>query len=299
MRGSITSIALGCGLAFGLCNGAAALERGIVPFPAGAAGTNIARLPPVPGLFMLQQFSYADADNTYGDNGKPLPVPFHTTALAETTRLMASYPMLLWGAHLYSQLVLPVVKLDADIAHVDTRQTALGNVTVSPAILQWSVTPELAVAAAVDLTFRSGAYTPIRPSVAFGYFSTQPLVAIRYAVPNGPEVGITNRFIFNNRNSDTDYRSGNTYVGEFLANWTFDHWKLGVVGSYVDQFSDDRQHGASVPLNGNRARALSGGPSVLYEGKGYSVGVNYQPGVTAHNMPKTDRMWLNFAFRLF
>jgi hypothetical protein len=38
---------------------------------------------------------------------------------------------------------------------------------------------------------------------------------------------------------------------------------------------------------------------VLYEATGYSIGVNYQPGWNARNMPKTDRVWLNLAFKLF
>ncbi|WP_431045854.1 SphA family protein [Roseateles sp. L2-2] len=276
-----------------------AFERGIVPFPAGAAGTNIARLPPVPGLFVLQQFSYAEAQDLYGDDGKKLPVPFHTTVTAATTRLLASYPVKPFGAQLYSQLVLPVTSLKSNVAGVTATQTALTNVTLTPAILKWTATDRLTVVAALDLTLESGAYRTPRPSVAFGYASAQPLVALRYSDPQGLDLAISNRLAINGRNGDTDYRSGSAYIGEFAAGWNTGPWKLGVVGAYVNQYTDDKSHGAVAPPNGNRGRSLAVGPSVVYDFGKVNLNVNYQPGVYAVNTSKIDRVWVNLAFRLY
>lgn len=85
---------------------AQALEGGTSPFPAGSTGEYIAAMPPITGLFAVQQTSYTSSDRLYDTHGDKLPVPFKMTARSTTTRLLAS-----WGqfgdTHLYSQLVLP------------------------------------------------------------------------------------------------------------------------------------------------------------------------------------------------
>ncbi|WEE80405.1 transporter [Comamonas testosteroni] len=278
-------------------HGAHAFEGGISPFPAGSTGEYIAAMPPIPGLFAVEQINYSTSNGLYDNNGKKLPIPFETSAFSATTRLLASYPVNVLGANLYSQLVVPGVKLHTDVAGHSERHGGLSNITLSPAILRWGLAPHSNVTVGLDIALRSGSYSPSRPSVAVGYTSYQPVVAFRYKDPNGLDVGISNRLLFNSKNSDTGYRSGSGYVGDFTAGWNFGKWKVGAVGSYLNQFRDDKVNG--VDIANNRARSFSIGPSVVYDAGAFSVGINYQQGVYAANTAKSNALWLNVAFPLW
>jgi hypothetical protein len=288
----------GCALA-AACHfhGAHAFEGGVSAYPAGAVGTNIASMPPIPGLFMLQQFNYSYANGLYGNNGEKLPVPFKSSVYSATTRLLAAYPGEVFGAHVFSQLVVPVVSLHTTVAGQSSTQNGLSNITVSPVILSWKVAPEIDVTTGLDLAFATGSYSPYKPSVAVGYFSLQPVIAFRYNKPDGLDVGLANRFLLNSKNHENQYSSGDGYIGEFAAGWNFGRWKVGVVGAYMNQFSDDKINGVTVG-SGNRARSFGIGPSVVYDGGPFHINLNFQQGVYAANTVKSSSVWLNIALPL-
>lgn len=275
---------------------AQALEGGSSPFPAGSTGEYIAAMPPITGLFAVQQTSYTSSDRLYDTHGDKLPVPFKMTARSTTTRLLAS-----WGqfgdTHLYSQLVLPLVSLGLNVAGHGDKDKGLANVTISPLVARWGLSPEANVTAGLDIALPSSSYHAERmANVAVGYTSWQPVFALRYNQPNGLDVGLSNRLLINQRNSDTDYRSGRAYVGEFTAGWNFGRWKVGAVGAYVNQFSDDKQGGASI---GNRMRSFAIGPSIAYNAGPVILNVNYQRGLYAANTSKSNAIWVNVAFPLW
>jgi len=297
MQKRLTAAAVGCAmLAAGLMNDAIAFEGDVSPYPAGAVGTNIANLPPIPGLFALQQFNYSFANGLYGNDGNKLPVPFRSSVYSATTRLLVAYPFQLLGANVYTQLVIPVVSLHTSVFGQSSTQNGLSNITLTPVLLQWHLTQNLAIASGIDVAFETGSYSPAKSSVAVGYTSVQPVISIRYNVPNGIDVGLANRFLLNQKNGATNYTSGDGYVGEFTAGWNFGPWKLGVVGAYVNQFSDDKADGVNV---GNRMRTFGIGPSLVYDARSWSVNLNYQQGVYAANTAKSNNVWLNIAIPLW
>lgn len=275
---------------------AAAFENGVAPFLAGSSGEYIAAMPPIQGLFAIQQTSFTSADRLYGPDGKSLPVPFKQTARSTTTRVLAS-----WGkvgnTNLYSQLVLPLVSLDLSVPGHSGKDKGLANVTVSPVMARWGLSPESSIVAGLDISLRSGSYNVNRtPNVAVGYTSWQPVLAYRYNKPNGFDFGLSNRLMLNQRNSDTDYRSGNGYVGEFTAGWNVGDWKFGVVGAYTNQFSGDKHAGANV---GNRTRAFQMGPSIAYNGGPVRISASYQRNLYAVNAAKSNAIWFNVAIPLW
>lgn len=277
-------------------NEAQAFEGGVSPYPAGAVATNFANLPPIPGLFALEQFNYSFANGLYGNDGKKLPIPFHSSVFSETTRLLVAYPFHLLGANVYSQLVIPVVSLHTSVAGQSGTQNGLSNITLTPVLVQWNVSQNLAIASGIDVAFETGSYSPVKASVAVGYTSVQPVFSIRYNVPNGIDIGIANRLLLNAKNGTTNYRSGDGYVGEFEAGWNFGPWKLGVVGAYLNQFSDDKANGVNV---GNRMRTFGIGPSLVYDARSWNINLNYQQGVYAANTSKSNNVWLNIAIPLW
>lgn len=276
---------------------AQAFEGGVSPFPVGATGDYVVGLPPIPGLFVLEQVHHTSASGLYDNHGDKRPIPFKMSATSATTRLLASYDMTVLGARLYSQLVIPAVSLHTDVAGHSERHGGVANITVTPAVLRWSLTDKAYAAAGLDIALPNGSYDPHRPSVSTGYTSVQPVFGIRHTDPNGLDVGLINRLLLNRENSTTHYRSGNGYVGEFTAGWNTGPWKFGMVGSYLNQFSNDRQGGAAI--DGNRARSFALGPSLNYNAGPFSVNLYYQRGVYAANTTKNNVLGIGIAIPLW
>ena len=281
-----------------LINNVQAFEGDVSPYPAGAIGTNIADMPPFPGIFALEQLNYAYANGLYGNDGNKLPIPFRLTVFSATTRFLAAYPVSFYGVNVYSQLVIPVVSLHSSVMGQSATQNGLSNITVTPVLLRWSPMQALSIAGGVDLALETGSYSPTKSSVAVGYLSTQPVLSVRYNVPDGIDLGLSNRLLFNQTNSATHYKSGTGYIGEFEAGWNFGPWKVGFVGAYLDQISDDEVDGVAIPAGGNRARTFGIGPSIAYVAGPLNINLNYQQGVYAVNSPKSSSIWLNFAIPL-
>lgn len=276
---------------------AQAFEGGVSPFPTGSTSEYIAALPPIPGLFAVEQFNYSSADGLYDNKGNKRPIPFKTDVFSATTRLLASYGVEWMGAKVYSQLVLPVVSLHTEVMGHGENHNGLSNVTVTPLLLRWDVAAHTNVTFGFDFALKTGSYDPNRTSVAVGYTSYQPVLAIRHNDPNGLDLGISNRLLFNDKNSDTNYRSGTAYVADFIGGWNFGKWKVGVTGSYLNQFTDDRQNGTDI--TGNRMRSFAMGPTVAYNAGTYSINMNVQRGLYAANTAKSDAIWINFAMPLW
>lgn len=274
-----------------------AFEGGVSPFPVGSTGEYVAGVPPIPGLFVLQQMHYTSSSGLYDNEGNKRPIPFKLSGFSSTTRLLAAYPTTVLGARLYSQLVLPVVSLHTEVAGHSERHSGLANITVSPAVLRWSLSEHAYAVAGLDLALSNGSYSPTRPSVSTGYTSIQPVFGLRHTDPNGLDIGMINRLLVNRENSTTNYRSGRGYVNEFTAGWNSGPWKVGVVGSYLNQFSDDRQGGATI--QGNRARSFALGPSLNYNAGRFSVSLSYQRGLYAANTTKNNVLGVGVAVPLW
>lgn len=287
-----------CIIASALAQQAHAFEGDVAPYPAGANGSAIASMPPIPGLFVMQQFNYNFSNGLYGNDGQKLPIPFHTSVFSATSRLLAAYPVTLLGANLYSQLVLPFVSLHTDVAGNKSTQNGMSNITVTPMLLRWSLN-NLAIATGVDLALPTGSYSPSKTSVAVGYLSVQPVLSFRYSAPNGIDLGISNRLLLNEKNNDTGYQSGNGYTAEFIAGWHFGKFEFGMLGNYVNQFSNDKLDGASVNGNGNRMRSFALGPTIDYQAGPVNINLNYQHGLYAANTSKSNNIWLNVAIPLW
>ncbi|BBF84934.1 hypothetical protein DLM_1310 [Aquitalea magnusonii] len=284
-------------LGAGSMQSALAFESGISPFPTGSTSEYIAALPPIPGVFAVEQFNYSSSNGLYDNQGNKRPIPFKSDAFSSTTRLLASYGVEFLGAKVYSQLVLPLVSLHTEVAGQGETHNGLSNVTVTPLLLRWDVAANTNVTWGFDFALKSGAYDPARTSVAVGYNSYQPVLAIRHNDPDGLDLGISNRLLFNDKNSDTHYRSGSAYVADFIGGWNFGKWKVGVTGSYLNQFTDDSQNGSTI--TGNRARSFAIGPTVAYNAGSFNINMNYQQGVYAANTAKSNAVWINFAMPLW
>lgn len=287
-----------------------AAENGALNYPAGSPGVMIGEFPPIPGLFLAAQTSFTTSDALYDGNGDEIEgSDFEMDVWVETFRFIASYPKQLWGARLYSQLVVPVVMIDNSLT-ISTRDysvevfddddTGLGNITVSPILLNWQK-PESHqyFTAGMDVVFEAGGSYDKDNSVnaATGYNTIIPVAAYRYDDPEGLDIGIKANLMFNLENSNTDYDTGDMIAFDFMAGWNVGQWKFGLVGGYTDQYEPDQYRGNDV--DDSDMRSLLMGPSVTYSAGPLMININVQKGLIAENTSKNDSYWVNIAVPLY
>lgn len=309
IRKGLLAVSMFCGLTAATTLMAA--EPGALNYPAGSPGIFIGQFPPIPGVFGISQLSYTSSNALYDSSGDELKDDdFNLDVWVETLRFLASYPGQLFGAHLYSQLVVPIV-LDIDSSlSVSTPfgphevfnddDAGLGNITVSPLIMSWKLpeSPQY-FTLGLDIALEGGASYDEDSSVnaGTGYTTIMPTVAYRYAAPDGLDLGLKLALMYNLENDATNYKTGDMIALDFMAGWNFGKWKVGIVGGYTDQFNADEENG--VEVDDHELRSLVMGPSLAYSIGPMQININYQKGLLAENTAMSDSFWLNFTFPLY
>lgn len=298
----------------GMAGAALAAENGVTNYPAGSPGIFIGTFPPIPGLFAISQTSYTSANGLYDGSGNKLPIPFRLSSVSETVRFLASYPGEFFGAHVYSQLVVPVVHINNSNPGGTFQADGFANLTISPVILNWALSPLQSVTLGLDIMPNTGTYSPSKPlNVGTNYTTISPVFAYRYSDPKGFEFAVSPRLLLNTTNTDSvnaftqtlqQYRSGDALAVDFTAGYNIGPWKLGAVGGYVQQYADDTVNGikafnAAGIQDGNRLRALNFGPSVTYNAGPVQINLNYQHTFYVENGTKADTVWANVAFPIW
>lgn len=276
-----------------------ATEPGPLPYPPGGAGGFVAELPPIPGLFAVNQMTFSDSYSMVDDNGDKVPgSDLSSTAFANTVRILPS-----WGEYggfkLYSQLVIPYVTGDVNLKFggvtvSDDDGSGFGNLVFSPLIATRSFGDQAQHTFVVGYDYQSkiGTYDESEAfNPAVGYSSHQPYLGYRYDKGQGFYFATAVRGVFTQRNSDTDYRSGDATVADFRAGWKTGKLGIGLVGGYYNQYEDDDGPGA---VSG-KTELLKIGPSVSYNFGPVVLDVNYQMTAHARNAVKEDSLWVNVA----
>lgn len=276
-----------------LCQAQAA-ENGNTQYSPGAAQFFAAGIPPYPGLYFLSQTNYFSADRTNDSNGNRVPVDFNVKAWAETMRFLYVSDIEIGGAQLWGQVVVPLVHLDLSVPFGKDSAFGLADVTTTLG-LAWHPDRYNSFVVGVDLAMPTGRYNPSDiANIGNNHWSVQPTVGYHYSDPQGLELATTARLIFNTENHDTDYTNGTEFVLDYAVGWNLDKWRIGAVGYYLQQISDDR--GPGVAADGHRGRGFALGPSLTYSfNPGLQVSASWQHDIVAENRPQGDSVWVNFA----
>ncbi|WP_113447770.1 transporter [Rhizobium cremeum] len=271
-----------------------AAENGNTQYSPGSAQFFAASIPPYPGLYFLSQTNYFTADRTNDSNGDRVPIDFEVKALAETFRFLYVSDIEIGGAQLWGQLVVPVVHLDMSLPFGDDTTLGLADVTTSVG-LAWHPDRNNTFVVGVDVALPTGQYDASDiANIGVNHWSVQPTLGYHYLDPQGLEVGATARLIFNTENTDTDYTSGTEFVLDYAVGWNFDKWRVGAVGYYLQQISDDS--GPGVAADGHRGKGFAIGPSISYSfNPGMQVSASWQHDVFAENRAQGNAVWVNFA----
>jgi hypothetical protein len=273
---------------------AQAAENGITQYSPGSAQFFAGGMPPFPGFYFVSQTSYFSADRTNDSNGDRTPVDIKVKALAETLRFLYISDIDVAGADVWAQLVVPVVHLDMSLPFGNDISTALADITVSGG-LAWHPDRYNTFVAGIDIAAPTGGYdVSDLANVGTNHWSFQPTLAYHYSDPEGLEFAGSARLIINTENQDTDYTSGNELVIDYAVGWNFDKLRVGAVGYYLQQFTDDS--GPTAPSDGKRGKGFAIGPSLTYSfNPGMQLSASWQHDVVAENRLQGDTVWVNFA----
>lgn len=273
---------------------AQAAENGITQYSPGSAQFFAGGMPPFPGFYFVSQTSYFSADRTNDSNGDRTPVDIKVKALAETLRFLYISDIDVAGADVWAQLVVPVVHLDMSLPFGNDKSTALADITVSGG-LAWHPDRYNTFVAGIDIAAPTGGYdVSDLANVGTNHWSFQPTLAYHYSDPEGLEFAGAARLIINTENQDTDYTSGNELVIDYAVGWNFDKLRVGAVGYYLQQFTDDS--GLTAPADGKRGKGFAIGPSLTYSfNPGMQLSASWQHDVVAENRLQGDTVWVNFA----
>lgn len=152
------------------------------------------------------------------------------------------------------------------------------NTILTPEMLSWNIGGANFIGEGLsvylpDGDFRhgsdgSGGQQETSDSIANHYWTFEPNIAYSY-LGNGWNFTLNNTFDFNTKNTITNYQTGDIYYLDYTIAHSFGKVTVGIIGNYVQQFTDDKKNGvviASSPTNsyGNEYMHASVGPILSY-----------------------------------
>jgi hypothetical protein len=280
---------------FLITNPAVATERGGSIYPQGPENFQAGILPP-PGTYLTNYLNYYTADRFNDRNGGSTIPRFRLWAVAETLRLTHVTPIKLFGANYAFQTLIPFVHLDVEAGERLQSRSGIGDITLTPIILGWHA-ESLHWAVGADVNLPIGPYDKDDlANIGRNHVNIEPVFAISYYAPNGPELSAKFMYDFNFENPATNYRSGQEFHFDYYAGWSLGRWSLGLNGYFYQQVTDDEVEDIRVAPDGNRGRVLAVGPALRYKLGGASLVLSWQHETLARNRPEGDKLWLKLIF---
>jgi hypothetical protein len=248
-----------------------AVENGSPITPFGVYDFSAGMLPPPSevGTFGVRTTFYRakelrDANGDVSPVGANLKADSIGLAFIKMTGITLGSAKFGWGA------VVPALDMKLDLSvptpvgplALSGSNSALGDVQLIPAILQWTPSPGVYTNFQLIVQAPTGAYDKNRLiNAGTNHWTLVPTVALTWIHPSGFELSTNAQLNFNARNKDTDYKSGVEYQQEFAAGQHVGPWTIGLGGYVYRQISDDTAPGLT---NGNRARVNALGPAINF-----------------------------------
>jgi hypothetical protein len=275
--------------------------------------TVLAGVMPPPGLRLTAFASDYHADRTLDGSGNPVAglSNFSLKADALTFRLQYVWPdVVFWGANLETRIgavadVNSRVQFDVrtPAGTTVTRQGSVhggGDLLLAPALLGWH-SEHLHQIAGIEFFLPTGSFNAAQlANPGRGYFSYGATYLATWLPSDAIEVSAAPIYLVNNRNPDTNYRSGQEFSIDYGAGYApTQAVQIGASGYVYKQLTDDSQNGQTI-AGGNRGRAFALGPFIRYRpANNWGVVLKWQHETWVENRPKGDRLFLQFSFKLF
>jgi len=277
--------------AFATEGGGSMYPNGVDTFMAGAV--------PPPGLYGLVYATNYSADKLVDNSGNDLNVPgFKVRATVVAPRLVWVPGTKVLSGDLVVHTIVPLVDLKVSAGGATDSRRGLGDVTVGAGVA-WHHSPNLHSVAAIDVFTPTGSYDKNRlANAGRNYLAWEPLYAISWIDPQGPNADIKLGYMMNRRNSDTGYKSGDEFHFDYSLGWGFGNGlTAGVGGFFYRQVSADNLTGSDVV--GGKGRAFAVGPAMKYDsGKGWLLMAKWQKESGVRNRAEGSAFWLKAVFPL-
>jgi hypothetical protein len=256
----------------------------ITPFGVSNFGAGILPPPSVDLTVALRGAAYGARElrDTNGDRS-PVGVRLRVSSAALAVFKTTDIP-LLGGTYGFAAM-LPYLDLSNRIAvpsagngqAVRGTSAAIGDITIVPAMVRWTPSPQLSLNGRIEVQLPTGSYRADRLiNTGVNHWTVSPALAFTWVSETGFEVSSNIQLNFNGRNDDTRYRSGVEYQHEFAVGQRLGHWTVGVGGYVYRQISDDELNGAKF-RDGNRSRVMALGPAISFIAAG-----SRWPSISAH-----------------
>lgn len=253
------------------CAPARAMEAGQSPYLKGYTDFGTGILPP-PGVALRNDlYVYNGAERSQVPQGQATA---HLKTVTDIVGLTVSTPLEVFGARYAFAVRGAWSDLSADqtlapprprpTTSRDGRLDAFNDVVVSPLVLGWQA-GNLHWIFSVPVRLPVGAYDKSRVvNAGRNVFAAIPQLSVTWLDPtSGWEVSGAALYAVSSNNPDTSYKSGDIlHVDLAVGRMLTPQFKLGVVGYYAQQLSDDSGTGAIY--GPRRMRVLGIGPAASF-----------------------------------
>ncbi|WOE30764.1 MULTISPECIES: transporter [unclassified Acinetobacter] len=248
-----------------------ATENGSDSFALGAEGMMAGALPP-PGIYLLNYYQNYHAGK-FIDGPENFQLDVH-----------ALIPRLVWmteknylGGQLGVYAAQPIVNLQLNIAGTSDHQTALGDL-IAGSMLGWHHGNHHWITA-LEAVFATGKYNaptatePVIANIGKNYNTIRPIFAYSYAPENGLDLSTKISYSFNDKNDDTQYKSGQYFAGDYSIGYRLNsQFKVAIQGYVFKQMTADRLDGVDI---GQKGQVFAIGPGIQYQDKNWSLEAKY------------------------
>jgi hypothetical protein len=126
------------------------------------------------------------------------------------------------------------------------------------------------------------------------YWTYSPFIGLTHLVPGQREISIHTGYDIRERNTDTDYKSGEVWhLDGVAAIYTDYQTAIGITGSVYQQMTADSGTGAT--LGAFKARAYTLGPIIRHTSGNMSFEFKWLPELSVQNRTEGSSFWLNFG----
>ncbi|MGV8864680.1 MAG: SphA family protein [Pseudomonas sp.] len=279
-----------------------ATENGNTNWPLGVQ-TVVPAILPAPGSTQFYSYSVFYNANSYRDNAGHSSLPgFKLDTFVQAVRVVHT-----WdyqpdnGIKLSSGIIGTADTLEVQAYGQKDRKTGMKQVYLSPLYLTYSPSDTLHLLTGFNVFLPVGGYDKKDlANTSSNYATYTQEFALTWFPSPSWEVSIEPTVSINQRNKDTDYRSGDVFDVDYLLGYripALPQLQVGLVGYYTHQFTNDTLNGADLP--DARLEKLAYGPQLFYAfNKSSGVVVKWMHESVVKNGPKGDGLWFEATFPL-